>query len=258
VLECWTVVSAISQRTTRIRLGQLVGCNSYRHPSLLAKISSTVDVISGGRLDFGLGAGWYEHEYHGYGYDFPAGKERLAMLREAVEIIKAMWTEPKTTYAGKHYQLKDAYCDPKPIQQPHPPILIGGGGEQITLRIVARHADRSNFGGTPDQFAAKCEILKQHCKDVGRDYDEITKTIGGDVMIRETEAELRAVGSKSLWNQDFDAWAAGNLVGTPEQVSEKIQRYVDLGCRGFIPWTADYPDDTTLRLLAEKVMPNYR
>src|SRR5687767_7392477 len=187
VFECWTTIAAISQRTSRIRLGQMVGCNSYREPSVLAKITSTVDVISGGRLDWGIGAGWYENEYRGYGFEFPAPKVRIGMLRECVEIVKSMWTEAETTYDGKYYKLDRAQCDPKPLQQPHPPILIGGGGEQLTLRVVARVGDRSNFGGTPEQFAHKCEVLKGHCTDVGRDYDEIEKTISGEVMIRETE-----------------------------------------------------------------------
>jgi F420-dependent oxidoreductase-like protein len=258
VLECWTVTSAISQLTSTVRLGQMVGCNSYRQPSLLAKITSTIDVISGGRLDFGLGAGWYDHEYRGYGYEFGAANERLGMLREAVQIIRAMWSEQETSFDGKYYKLDGAQCDPKPLQQPHPPILIGGGGEKVTLRIVARYADRSNFGGRPDQFAAKCEILKEHCKAVGRDYDEIVKTTSGDICIRENEAELRELQKKSIWSMPYEDWVATNLVGTPDQVSEKIQKFVDLGCGGFIPWCTDYPDDTTLRLFAERVMPNYR
>jgi F420-dependent oxidoreductase-like protein len=176
VFECWTTIAAISQRTTKIRLGQMVGCNSYRNPSVLAKITSTVDVISGGRLDWGIGAGWYENEYKGYGFEFAAPKVRIGMLKECVEIVRSMWTEAETTYDGKYYKLERANCDPKPLQQPHPPILIGGGGEQLTLRVVARVGDRSNFGGTPEQFTHKCEVLKGHCKDVGRDYDEIEKT----------------------------------------------------------------------------------
>jgi F420-dependent oxidoreductase-like protein len=258
VFECWTTMAAMSQRTSRIRLGQMVGCNSYRMPSLLAKITSTVDVISGGRLDWGIGAGWYQNEYEGYGYEFPAAGVRLGMLKECVEIVRSMWTEEETTYDGKYYKLNRANCDPKPLQQPHPPILIGGGGEKVTLRIVARLADRSNFGGKPHEFAHKCEVLKNHCKDVGRDYDEIEKTISGEVMIRETEDELRAIGSKSLWNEQFDSWQEGNLIGTPDQVSEKIKAYVDLGATSFMPWCSDYPDDTTVRLLAEKVIPNFR
>ena len=258
VFECWTTVAALSQATSRIRLGQMVGCNSYRQPSVLAKMTSTVDVISGGRLDWGIGAGWYENEYRGYGFDFPAAKDRIGMLREAVEIVKSMWTQPETTYDGRYYTLDRAHCDPKPLQQPHPPIWIGGGGEQLTLRVVARHADVSNFGGKPHEWAHKAEVLKGHCKDVGRDYDEIRKTISGEVFVRETEAEIEAAGTRSMWGEPAESWRAGNLVGTPEQVAEKIQAYVDLGCTGFVPWCSDYPDTQTLQLFAEKVMPEFR
>src|SRR4051812_7870631 len=149
VFECWTTIAAISQRTSRVRLGQMVGCTAYRSPGLLAKITSNVDVISGGRLDWGIGAGWYEHEYRGYGYEFEPPKVRIGRLRETVGIVRSMWTEPDTTYDGRYYKLQGAQCDPKPLQQPHPPIWIGGSGEQLTLRVVARLADRSNFGGNP-------------------------------------------------------------------------------------------------------------
>jgi alkanesulfonate monooxygenase SsuD/methylene tetrahydromethanopterin reductase-like flavin-dependent oxidoreductase (luciferase family) len=126
---------------------------------LLAKITSTVDVISGGRLDWGIGAGWYENEYRGYGYEFPSPKDRIGMLRESVEIVTSMWTQPETTYRGKYYEVSRANCDPKPLQSPRPPVWIGGGGEQLTLRVVARHADYSNFGGQPDQWAHKRDVL---------------------------------------------------------------------------------------------------
>ena len=250
VFECWTTVAAISQRTSRIRLGQMVGCNSYRSPALLAKITSTVDVISGGRLDWGIGAGWYENEYKGYGYEFPEPKVRIGMLREAVEIVRSMWTEPETTYDGTHYTLQRANCDPKPLQRPHPPILIGGGGEQLTLRVVARLADRANFGGNPEQWARKRDILHEHCRAVGRDPDEIELTWSPEVFIRETEDELVAGGTRSLWGEPFDSWRAGNLVGTPEQVAEKVAHYTALGCTSFMPWCSDYPSDETLRLFA--------
>jgi F420-dependent oxidoreductase-like protein len=258
VFECWTTVAAISQRTSRIRLGQMVGCNGYRNPGLLAKITSTVDVISGGRLDWGIGAGWYDHEFKGYGYEFPSPKVRIGMLKEAVEIVRSMWTEPDTTYQGTYYSLEGAQCDPKPLQQPHPPILIGGGGEQLTLRVVARLADRSNFGGKPEEWARKAEILKGHCKAVGRDYDEIEKTWSPEVFVRETEAEIEAAGSKSFWGEAMESWAAGNLVGTPEQVAEKIRTYMDLGCTSFMPWCSDYPSDQTMRIFADKVIPEFR
>jgi F420-dependent oxidoreductase-like protein len=258
VLECWTTVAAVSQRTSRIQLGQMVGCNGYRNPALLAKMTSTIDVISGGRLFWGIGAGWYEHEFNGYGYDFPAPKDRIGMLREAVEIVKAMWTEPDVTYSGKYYELRGAQCDPKPVQTPHPPIMIGGGGEQLTLRVVARHATHSNFGGKPEEWAHKAEVLQGHCTAVGRDYDEITKTWSPEVFIRETEAEVQAAGSRSFIGEAVESWTAGNLVGTPEQVAEKIRTYVDLGCGGFFPWCSDYPDTTTMRLFAEQVIPHFR
>jgi alkanesulfonate monooxygenase SsuD/methylene tetrahydromethanopterin reductase-like flavin-dependent oxidoreductase (luciferase family) len=251
-------MAAISQRTSRIRLGQMVGCNSYRSPALLAKITSTVDVISGGRLDWGIGAGWYEQEYRGYGFEFPPPKDRIGMMRESVEIVKSMWSQEETTYDGKYYKLVRANCDPKPLQQPHPPVLIGGGGEQLTLRVVAQHADASNWGGKPEEWARKREILKGHCKTVGRDEETIRKTWGPELFIRETEAEILAAGSKSLVGEAFDSWRAGNLVGTPEQVCEKVAAYVALGCRGFIPWCSDYPETTSMELFATKVMPNFR
>lgn len=257
VFECWTTMAALSQVTSRIRLGQMVGCNSYRNPAMLAKITSTVDVISGGRLDWGIGAGWYENEYRGYGYEFPAPKDRIGMLEESVEIVRSMWTAPETTYKGRYYETSRANCDPKPLQDPHPPIWIGGGGEQLTLRVVARHADCSNFGGSPEQWAHKRDVLRGHCEAVGRDPESIRMTWSPEIFLRETEAEVAAAGSRSLWNEPAESWRSANLVGTPEQVAETLRRYVDLGCRGFVPWCADYPDTTTLELFAE-VMREFR
>jgi F420-dependent oxidoreductase-like protein len=262
VFECFTTMAALAEATSRIRLGQMVSCTGYRPPALIAKITSSIDAISGGRLDWGVGAGWYWHEYEGYGYPFEENKVRIGRLREAVEVVKAMWTEPDAIYEGRYYSLDGAQCDPKPVQQPHPPIWIGGAGERLTLRVVARHADCSNFGGTPDVWAHKREVLKRHCKDVGRDEDEIEKTTGGEILVRDTEAEIRALADAgkagSLWNEPYEQWVANNLVGTPEQVCEKIRRYEDLGCTYFVPWCSDYPDDTTLRLVAGRVIPEFR
>jgi F420-dependent oxidoreductase-like protein len=256
VFECWTTLAALSQRTSRVRLGQMVGCAPYRNPGLLAKITSNIDVMSGGRLDWGIGAGWYDHEFRGYGFPFPAAKDRIRLLRETIEIVRSMWTQPDTSYEGRFFTLDGAQCDPKPLQQPHPPILVGGGGEQLTLRVVARLADRSNFGGNPDEFAHKTGVLQHHCKDVGRDYDEIEKTWSPEVLVRDTEEELRAIGSS--WREPFDSWQAGNLVGTPEQVSERIQQYIGLGVTSFLPWQRDYPSAETLTRFAEDVIPNFR
>jgi F420-dependent oxidoreductase-like protein len=262
VFECWTTIAALAEATSTIRLGQMVGCALYRQPALLAKITANIDVISGGRLEWGVGAGWYGQEFAAYGYDFPAPKDRIGMLRDTVEIVTRMWSEPRATYEGRYHSVHDAQCDPKPLQQPRPPVWIGGGGEQLTLRVVARLADKSNFGGNPDEWAAKREVLKKHCAAVGRDEDEIEKTWSPEVVVRATEAEFNAdrdagrIGSK--YREPFESWAAGNLVGTPEQVSEKIAKYVDLGCTYFLPWSPDYPSTQTLELFAREVIPNFR
>jgi F420-dependent oxidoreductase-like protein len=257
VFECWTTVAAISQRTSRIRLGQMVGCTGYRNPALLAKITSTVDVISGGRLDWGIGAGWYEGEYKAYGYEFPSAGTRIAMLNDCVEIVKRMWTEPDATYEGTHFSVRGAQCDPKPLQSPHPPIWIGGGGERKTLRVVATHATHSNFGGKPDEWAHKRDVLRGHCADLGRDPDEITMTWSPEVFIRETEAEVGTT-TRSFMGEPFESWSAGNLVGTPEQVAERLRTYIDLGCSGFVPWCSDYPAHESMELLATKVISELR
>jgi len=251
VFECWTVMAAISQVTSTIRLGQMVGCNLYRPPTLLAKITSTLDVISGGRLDFGIGAGWYENECRGYGYPFPVPKDRIAMLREAVEVILSMWTERETNYEGRFYTASRANCDPKPIQRPRPPLWIGGGGEQLTLRVVARYADYSNFGGTLEEFVHKREVLRAHCEKVGRDESEITKTWSPEIVIRATDAEVRDAQRLSIRGGSFEEWRESNLVGTPAEVEDKIGRYVEAGCRGFVPWCVDYPGFETLERFAE-------
>jgi alkanesulfonate monooxygenase SsuD/methylene tetrahydromethanopterin reductase-like flavin-dependent oxidoreductase (luciferase family) len=214
--------------------------------------------MSGGRLIWGIGAGWYQNEFAGYGYEFPSPADRIRAMAETVEIVTAMWSEPSVTYKGRYFTLDRGQCDPKPVQFPRPQVLIGGGGEKMTLKYVAKLADASNFGGKPHEFSAKCEILKAHCTDVGRDYDEIQKTWSPEVFIRETEQEIVDGGSRSTFKEPFDSWRAGNLVGTPEQVAEKIATYVDLGCTGFYPWCSDYPDTQTMRLLAEKVIPRFR
>ena len=253
VFECWTTIAALSQRTTRIRLGQMVGCNSYRSPGLLAKVTSTVDVISGGRLEWGIGAGWYENEYRAYGYAFPKPKDRIGMLRETVEIVKSMWTNPETTYRGKHYEVSRANCDPKPLQKPLPPVWIGGGGEQLTLRVVAEHADCSNFGGRPDEWARKRDALFGHCEVVGRDSSTIRMTWSPELVIGRSEAEIRGSDPR----RDDDWWAA-NLVGTVDEVTEKVARYIAMGCGGFIPWSPDYPDTGAIERFAREVIPNFR
>ena len=179
------------------------------------------------------------------------------MLRETVEIVKLMWREPQAHYEGRHFTIAGAECDPKPLQDPHPPVWIGGGGEQLTLRVVARHATHSNFGGVPDMWEHKRDVLRRHCAEVGRDPDEITMTWSPELFVRETEAEI-GTESRSFWGEPFETWRDNNLVGTPEQVAEKLRAYQALGCGGIVPWVADLPGTETLRVFAEHVMPEFR
>ncbi|BCL82819.1 LLM class F420-dependent oxidoreductase [Ktedonobacteria bacterium brp13] len=177
-LEGWSLLAAFAAVTTRIRLGLMVTGNTYRHPAVLANIGATVDRISHGRLDFGIGAGWNVAEHDAYGIPLYKPGERIRRLGEACEVVKRLWTEPSTTFEGKYYQLKDAYCEPKPVQKPYPPFVIGGGGEKLTLRIVAQYADIWNIpGGTPEEFKRKSDILDEHCAAIGRNPAEITRSI---------------------------------------------------------------------------------
>lgn len=177
-LEGWSVLSAFAALTNRLRLGLMVTGNTYRHPAILANIAATVDVISGGRLDFGIGAGWNETEHSSYGIPLYTPGERIRRLGEACEIIKRMWTETAPSFEGRYYQIKDAYCEPKPVQKPTPPFVIGGSGEKLTLRIVAQYADIWNFvGGDVDYFKQKSATLDEHCAVVGRDPQAIQRSI---------------------------------------------------------------------------------
>jgi F420-dependent oxidoreductase-like protein len=258
VFESWTTLAAISQRTSRVRLGHMAGNNLFRNPALVAKMAATLDVASGGRLEWGIGSGWEEREARAYGFDFPAPAQRIGRLGEAVEIVRALWTKPEVSHAGRHYRLERAQCDPKPLQRPHPPIWIAGRGEKVMLRLVAREADCSNFGGSPEDWGRRCEVLRRHCAEVGRDYDQIARTWSHDAYLRESEAEIASSGSRGLWGESFARWREENLVGTPAQVVEKVERYRELGCRAFLIWCADYPSHQTLRLFAERVIPRFR
>ena len=167
--ECWTTLAALSQVTENVRLGQMVGCAPYRNPGLLAKITSNIDVISGGRLDWGIGAGWYQHEWDAYGYEFPSAGTRLGRLDEGVQIMRDAWRDGKVSFDGKHYQVDGAIVQPKPLQDGGLPMWIAGGGEKKTLRIAAKYAQYTNFTAEPEGFARKSQILADHCRDVGTD-----------------------------------------------------------------------------------------
>jgi len=262
VFEAFTMLAALSQRTTRARLGQLVTCASYRNAGLLAKEAACVDVYSGGRLILGLGAGWFHQEYHAYGYEYPSDRERLAVLEETLQVVRSLWTEEMTTFKGEHLVFDGAFCDPKPIQQ-LPPLLVGGGGERITLRIAARRADLTNWQVGLEAFVRKSGLLERYCEEAGRAFSSITRTHGPDCRIFDTEAECLAwceeEGGGNLWGGEPTAdYLADNLVGTVEQVAGKAQDFVDAGCRGLILWMRDYPADETLRRFMGEVVPMLR
>ena len=178
IFETWTMLAAMAQMTTHTRIGCAVVGNTYRHPAVLAKMAVTVDHLSHGRLEFGLGAGWAENEHEMLGLEFGSRNDRADRLEESVQVIRALWTQPRTTFEGQHYQLREAVAEPKPVQQPYPPIWIGGSGPKRTLRITAQYADVWNAaGGSPDEIAASSAILDQHCADVGRDPGQIRRSV---------------------------------------------------------------------------------
>ncbi|WP_227355388.1 LLM class flavin-dependent oxidoreductase [Haladaptatus salinisoli] len=263
--ECWTTLSALAEATERIRIGSLVTCQAYRHPSLLAKMAASVDRASGGRLDLGLGAGWYEAEFERFGYEFrepPA--ERIRRLRETVEVLRGLWTNETYTHRGEHFDLDGAFCRPEPVQEPHPPVWIGGGGERFTLRYAAELADGWNYGTLdPDGFAEKLAVLRDHCETEER-YRNITKSAELFAFVADDReaAERKREGFADRFLPDEpseprELFLAGYLdtalVGTPEDVRAQLERYEDVGIESFMLSVPDAPEDDSLALLAEAV-----
>jgi F420-dependent oxidoreductase-like protein len=259
-MESWTLLAALARETQRIRIGILVACNSYRSPALLAKMAATVDVISGGRLIHGIGAGWFAGEYEGYGYDFPEVGVRLAQLDEALRLQKLLWTEERPSFAGRHYRLHEAWCNPKPVQRPYPPILIGGGGEKVLLRLVARHADVWNNAGDLTEFTHKIAVLRAHCAAEGRDFAAIEKSWFGNVIIDAdaARARMRLERAATAWGMKPEQMAGRALAGTPEEVIARIRAYVALGVTHFIGMFGRVDDLRSARLFAERVAPAFR
>ncbi len=263
--EAWTLMSALSTVTSTIRLGQMCTANGYRNPAYLAKVAASIDVISGGRLEMGIGAGWYEHEYLGYGYPFRKPSVRIGELGEAVEIMRAMWSEDEVHYDGKHYRLQGAICSPKPLQVPHIPLWVAGGGEQLTLRVAAEHASYTNFANSPEEFAHKSEILRGHCDEVGRDFGEIVRTTNLNTVCAatETEVEERLDWIEAHYARFVPAERAARIrsdfaemAGTPEQLAEKLKPWEAVGMTYAIHYFADAAHDRTgFELFAREVIP---
>jgi alkanesulfonate monooxygenase SsuD/methylene tetrahydromethanopterin reductase-like flavin-dependent oxidoreductase (luciferase family) len=235
-----------------LKFGTIVACQSYRSPALLAKMAATLQTFSGGRLILGIGAGWKKDEYLAYGYDYPERADRLYQLDEAVQIIRKMWHEPQANFTGKYYQVKDAICEPKP--DPLPPLMVGGGGKKITLRIAAQYADWWNFpGGSVENYRDLLDTLRGHCAKVGRDYNEIVKTWCNDcVAIAPTTAEAQAMAEASPFYSPGSA-----LVGTPDEIAAGLKPFVELGVQHFILRFIDFPSSKGAELFATEVAPRF-
>ncbi|HXS61158.1 MAG TPA: LLM class F420-dependent oxidoreductase [Candidatus Sulfopaludibacter sp.] len=235
MLEGWTVLSMLAGITTKIKIGTLVTGIIYRYPSVLAKVAATLDILSKGRLFMGIGAAWNEQESLAYGISFPSNQERLLRLEEAIQIIRKMWTEePYASFKGKYYQINNAYCNPKPIQKPSPPILVGGSGERKTLKIVAKYADACNLFGSIESVKNKLGILKEHCKNVGRDYDSILKTKLGTIVVDDNKEVAKNRVRETFRGIPEDQIKEFVIYGTPEDIQRQIEALEQVGIQYLI------------------------
>ncbi|HYN73919.1 MAG TPA: LLM class F420-dependent oxidoreductase [Nakamurella sp.] len=265
--EAWTLMAAFAASTTRVRLGQMCTCMSYRNPAYLAKVAATVDIVSGGRTEMGIGGGWYEHEWRAYGYGFPPAGERLRALDEGVQIIRQAWTTGSATLQGKTYQVDGAIVRPRPLQPGGIPLWIAGGGEKVTLKIAAKYAQYTNFDGTLDGFRRKSAVLAEHCRSAGTDFDRITRSANYNVAIGSTEKEVqerlswvRQHLTKSIGADKAESEMSGYLdlpgVGTPEQIVEKLSALKSAGMSYAITYFPEAAYDTSgIELFEKEVIP---
>jgi F420-dependent oxidoreductase-like protein len=254
LLEAVTMMSALAARTERVRIGTLVLCNSFRNPALLAKSLTTIDHISNGRLEVGLGAGWMEQEYRAYGYEFPSVGTRLRQLEEGLQILKAMFTENRANFKGRYYTVTDAPNNPKPVQKPHPPIMIGGAGEKVMLRLVAKYADRWNCPAGYRDFKKTLGVLHEHCRAVGRDPKDITVSEQLMVCIGANRAEADQKWEMAKGRKPFSFTA---VKGTPDEVVKQLREHVSWGVTMFTIMFADMAPPQTVELFAREVMPAF-
>ena len=253
MFEGWTTLGVMAGLTSKIRLGTMVTGIIYRYPSILAKIGATLDVLSKGRLYMGIGAAWNVEESDAYGIHFPSTGERFRRLEEAIQIIRKMWTEDRASFKGDFYQIKNAYCNPKPIQKPYPPILIGGSGERKTLRLVAKYANACNVFGSPETVKRKFSILREHCKAVGRNYDEIVKTKLGAVVIDKDSDTVRRRVSEAFGKWPDEMRSEFVIAGNPDEVRRKIMEFRDVGVDYLIVSFEPKRELESLRLFGEEV-----
>ncbi|MDT5016751.1 MAG: hypothetical protein QOD39_2911 [Mycobacterium sp.] len=267
--EAWSLMSAYAATTSRIKLGQMCTAMSYRNPVYLAKVAATADIISGGRVQMGIGGGWYEHEWKAYGYGFPSAGVRLGRLEEGVRIMRDAWRDGQVSFDGKYYkEINGAIVEPKPLQDGGLPLWIAGGGEKVTLRIAAKYAQYTNFTSEPDGFVHKSQILADHCRDVGTQYDAIVRSANFNAVIGESEADVkdRVARLRARQVAKADEGAVDGMLnmvtspdsasGTPEQVVEKLQRMREHGCEYAILYFPEAAYDRSgIELFEREVIP---
>jgi len=266
IFEGWTTLTALATLTKKIKIGSWVICNSYRNPALVAKMASTLDVISGGRLIFGYGAGWLEKEYLAYGYNFPKPKERVEQMREGLKLILKLWTEKDVTFKGKYYSTKGAYCEPKPLQKPYPKIMIGAW-KPLMLKTVAELADIWDMGGDPslEEYRRKMDILKFWCDELKRDFNSIEKSWDGHILIgiNEEKYKEKILRIEKEWGSygAIQGYAYGKIQdmikGTPSECIKKIEELLSIGISRFILIFLDYPEIDGIKVFSEKVMSSF-
>ena len=253
--ECWSLMAALSQVTEKVRIGQMCTCNSYRNPAYLTKVASTIDSMSGGRLEFAIGAGWYDQEYKAYGYDYPTAGVRLKMLEEALQIYIAMNTKDKASFNGEYYSINNAINQPKPLQKPYPPLWVCGGGEKVTLKLLAKYGDYGNWDVDVDGFISKSKILKNHCEEQNRDYSEIKKTLHTNVVIGENEKDLNNKINKisDVTGIPKEMYINKPLIGTVDKVFDTIDEFKSVECAYIIAYVPDIVWGNSLEILSEKI-----
>ncbi len=253
--ECWSLMAALSQVTKSVRIGQMCTCNSYRNPAYLTKVASTIDSMSGGRLEFAIGAGWYDQEYKAYGYEYPSAGIRLKMLEEALQIYIAMNTEDKASFEGEYYSIKNAINQPKPLQKPYPPLWVCGGGEKVTLKLLAKYGDYGNWDVDVNGFIHKSEILKDHCEQQNREYSEIKKTLHTNVIIGENQKDLDNKINKitEVTGIPKEMYINKPLVGTVDKVFDTIDEFKSIECAYIIAYVPDIVWGNSLEILSQKI-----
>ena len=253
--ECWSLMAALSQVTESVRIGQMCTCNSYRNPAYLTKVASTIDSMSGGRLEFAIGAGWYDQEYKAYGYEYPSAGVRLKMLEEALQIYIAMNTEDKASFEGEYYSITNAINQPKPLKKPYPPLWVCGGGEKVTLKLLAKYGDYGNWDVDINGFIHKSEILKEHCEQQNREYSEIKKTLHTNVIIGENQKDLDNKINKitEVTGIPKEMYINKPLVGTVDKVFDTIDEFKSIECAYIIAYVPDIVWGNSLEILSQKI-----